>query len=216
MEHDDVARPAPVTLGDRWGDEPEPVSDSPLSMDYWRAKAREFQITLNALDSTYRATVDLLGTSGLTPLQYEQLRGIVNEYEGKRLWLKGTAETMNLAAAAINALGGRAPVLSLPGTLGLPPLVMPVAYAGAIVAAVAAIEWATGFVARSYATINSIADLLAVPEPERATVVMARDRARDALLTVQGSGLSAIASIGKWVALAAVAYLVWKGFSRRD
>lgn len=191
------------------------LSTSPVSLDYWRSKAREFQSTLNALDSTYQAAVDLLAIPGLSVDQYSQVRSIIDEYESKRFWLKGTAETMNLAAQAINALGGRAPVLSIPATLGLPAIMVPVAYAGAIVAAIAAIEWATGFVTRSYATINSIADLLAVPEPDRATVVIARDKAREALLTVQGSGLSAVASIGKWVALAAVGFFVWRAFRDR-
>lgn len=208
------ARATPPNLGDSWAFEPQPESSSPVSLDYFRSKAREFQVTLNALDASYRAAVDALSIPSLSPSLYDELAALVREYDGKRLWIKGVAESMNLAAAAINALGGRAPVLSIPSTLGLPPLVVPAVYAGTVVAAIAVLEWSSGFVSRAFATINSIADLQALPEPDRAAVVTARDRARDALMTVQGSGLGALASVGKWVLIAGIAFFAWRALQK--
>lgn len=188
------------------------VSSSPLSLDYFREKAREFQVTLNALDETYRAAVGAVSAAGAS-IPYEQrtaLDSLIDEYQSRRLWLKGTAEAMNLAANAVNSMGGRAPVLSIPQTLGLPALALPAVYAGAVAAAVIAIEWATGFVQRGYATLASIADLRSLPESDRAAVVTARDQARTALLNANSTGIGALAPWLKWGAIAIAGFLVWR------
>lgn len=188
------------------------VSSSPLSLDYFREKAREFQVTLNALDETYRAAMGAVSASGASiPYEYRAaLDSLIDEYQSRRLWLKGTAEAMNLAARALNSVGVRAPVLSIPQTLGLPALAVPAVYAGAVAAAVIAIEWATGFVQRGYATLASIADLRSLPESERAAVVTARDQARTALLTANSTGIGALAPWLKWGVIAIAGFLVWR------
>jgi hypothetical protein len=188
------------------------VSTSPVSLDYFREKAREFQVTLNALDETYRAAVGAVSSAGasLPPEQRSALEALIDEYQSRRLWLKGIAEAMNLAASVVNSMGGRAPVLSIPQTLGLPAVALPAVYAGAVAAAVIAIEWATGFIQRGYATLASIADLRSLPDSDRAAVVTARDQARNALLNANSTGIGAIAPWLKWGVIVVAGFFVWR------
>ena len=101
------------TLGDRWGGEAVPPATSPFAMDYYRNKAREFQELIIALDRSYWAASGALGTGALDATTAAALEAALSDYESRRTTLRVTAEAINAGAAAINALGGRFPSLSI-------------------------------------------------------------------------------------------------------
>lgn len=116
------------------------VSSSPVSLDYWRTKITEFQSTLNAVDQIYQAS---LVAADVAPDSAERdaLLSGVDEYLSRRALFKTAAEGLNLGAAAVNAVGGRMPVLSIPATLGVGPLVFPAVAVAALTTAAILIEW---------------------------------------------------------------------------
>lgn len=136
-----------LTLGDA-GASNDDVSyagpSSGVSLDYFRAKAREFQETLNALDVAYQAANAVYS---MTDPPDEELYSLLIDYETRAATLKATASAINLGAEAVNAMGGRMPVLSIPSTLGLPPLVLPAAALAAVAAVSGIVAWKIAFVA---------------------------------------------------------------------
>lgn len=181
-------------------------SSSAFSMDYYRAKYTEFQQVLSAMDLAYNAGVDLWAIN-----QDEALAVQLDEYEARRGMVKATAEALNLAAQAINAAGGRMPVLSLPGSLGaLPALLVP---AGVLAAVASIIVWGRSFIAGLVQYMQDAQALAAQDTPEKkAALAAALATARQAQQNAE-TPLSSAASIVKWAAIAAAAFFAWKAFA---
>lgn len=205
-----------MNLGDRWGAETPPVETSPVTVEYWRQKALEFQTTLNAVDSVAQESWALASVLPEGPQLAAVLDGL-NEMESKRQAMKMAAEGINAAAAVINAAGGRFPVLSLPSALGLPPLVIPAAAVAAFTAAAGLVSWAVGWTRVQTARIgSSVTALNAIEDPAAraqaaAEVAVIRARAEAAASAAQ-SPLASIASIAKWVGLGALAFFAFRAF----
>ena len=133
--------PRYLTGGDDESYSGEAPSTSMLSMDYYRNKAREFQSTMNALDEARTAAVNTLSL-GVDPETSAYLQGWLTEFEGRRGWLRGIAEGINLASEVVNAAGGRMPVLSIPRGLGiLPAIALSATSIAAFGAVAAAVTW---------------------------------------------------------------------------
>ena len=192
------------------------VSDSTFSLDYARQKGREFQALLVQLDAGYNAALFALNEiPDLDEATKDDLFALVSEFESRRFTLKATAEAFNAGAAAINAMGGRMPELSIPSTLGfLPALTIPAALIGAVAAAATLITWGVVWL-RGVNDRLAFAQLLdAQNSPEsRAKLAQAQAAASNALAAAEESPVSALAGAAKWIALAALGFVAWKAFS---
>lgn len=206
-----------MTLGDRWGAEPEPTAaeSSVWSMDYVRAKAMEFQATMNALDQGYRAATDALESMATDPGEAEYLATWIADFLEKRSAFKSAAEAINLGAAAFNAAGGRLPVMSIPQTLGvLPALAVPAAIAAALGVAAGLVVWGRDALSGLRAWFSRQQLLDAAGPEQRAQFARAMLEADTAAQTAESGTLANLAPIVKWGALAVAAFLayrVWQG-----
>jgi hypothetical protein len=203
------------TLGDRWGGEAVPAATSPFAMDYYRNKAREFQELIIALDRSYWAASGALGTGALDATTAAALEAALSDYESRRTTLRVTAEAINAGAAAINALGGRFPSLSIPGTLGLPPLVAPAALVAAIGTAAALIVWGSQWMSGVNDRLRRAQVIDAATPEQRARIVEAMADSDNAVSVASGSFLASLAPTAKWIAIGIGAFLLYRAYSNR-
>ena len=203
------------TLGDRWGGETPPESTSPFAMDYYRNKAREFQVTLDALDRAYWAASGALGTGALDETTAAALEAALTDYESKRTSLRVTAEAINAGAAAINALGGRFPSLSIPGTLGLPPIIVPAAMVAAVGTAAALIVWGSQWVQGVNDRLRRAQIIDAATPEQRASIVAAMAESDNAVNVASSSMLASLAPTVKWLAIGVGAFLLYRAYTSR-
>lgn len=179
---------------------------SAFSLDYYRAKYLEFQQTLNAIDLAYQAGV---ATQAITAT--DEIAELLADYESRASTIKATAEALNLGANLINSAGGRMPALSIPGTLGMPALVLPAVVLAAVASAGAAIGWGLGFTAAMRSAIATVESSEAAPEVKAAISEQLR-AAENAQSLFNLSPLSALAKYAKWGAIAALAFIAWKAY----
>jgi hypothetical protein len=213
-----------TTLGSALGDARMPNDDasyegeqstSLLSLDYYRSKAREFQVLMNALDEGYRAAVATLEI-GVDAETADYLRNWIADFESRRAYLRTIAEGINLASNAVNSAGGRMPVLSVPTTLGLVPIAIGAAGVAAFAAAAAAITWGAQFISGLNQRMAQ-AQLLDAASPEaRDRIAVETSRVNAAAQAFNFSPLTALAPLLKWGAIAAAAWLAWKMLAPKD
>lgn len=203
------------TLGDRWGGETPPEATSPLAMDYYRNKAREFQVTLDALDRAYWAASGALGTGALDDTTAAALEAALTDYESKRTSLRVTAEAINAGAAAINALGGRFPSLSIPGTLGIPPIIVPAAMVAAVGTAAALIVWGSQWVQGVNDRLRRAQIIDAASPEQRQRIVAAMAESDNAVNVASSSMLASLAPTVKWLAIGVGAFLLYRAYMSR-
>jgi hypothetical protein len=189
------------------------VSSSPFSLDYYRNKAREFQDVLNGMDRTFVAIGETLRV-GVDEQTTRALVRSIEEFQAKKATMKLTAEAINAGAALVNSMGGRFPVLSVPGTLGIAPIVLPVATIAAIGTAATLAVWGRDWI-RGVNERLKTAQLINAQDSPAAQAALARSiAATDAALAQAEGSIWAVAGTGiKWVALAVVAFLAYKAFA---
>jgi len=203
------------TLGDAWGTDTPPDAPSPFSMDYYRRKAVEFQQVLDALDRSYWAASGALGTGALDDATATALEAALADYESRKGQLRLTAEAINAGAAAINSMGGRFPRLSIPGTLGLPPLLAPAALVAAIGAAAALIAWGSQWIAGVNERLRRAQIIEGTSPANRDAIVRAMAESDNAVNVAEGSFLASLAPTVKWVAIGIGAFLLYRVYSNR-
>lgn len=194
--------------------------DSSFSLNYFRSKVLEFQVTLNGVDMAYQAAVETNDAIN-TP----ELAALIGEYEDKITPLKLTAEALNAGSALINNFGGRSPMLSIPSTLGFvfPPLLFPAAVLAAVAGVAYYAAWGRGYSEGVLSAIGIAKEAAALIEdqPQREIInnkisqleiraIKAREFTVGGVLASIGGGLS---SIAKWLALGALGYVAWKTWS---
>jgi hypothetical protein len=203
-----------ATLSERGGDYSDEgytgeVSTLPVSLDYWRGKAREFQTVLNALDQAYEAA-RALASLPVDPETVDYMSQAVWEYESRRAGIKAIAEGVNAAAATINAMGGRMPSLSIPQTLGVPPLVIGAGALAALGAMGAAIVWGREWIIGVNQRAQSAQLLDAMTPDNRSQAAAAALQIQTAANVSSDSPFSAIAGYVKWGAIALAAWLAYR------
>ena len=204
------------TLGDAWGaDTPPDAPPSPFTLDYYRRKAVEFQQVLDALDRSYWAASGALGTGALDDATATALEAALADYESRKGQLRLTAEAINAGAAAINSMGGRFPRLSIPGTLGLPPLLAPAALVAAIGAAAALIAWGSQWIAGVNERLRRAQIIEGTSPANRDAIVRAMAESDNAVNVAEGSFLASLAPTVKWVAIGIGAFLLYRAYSNR-
>ena len=126
-----------------------------------------------------------------------------------------TAEAINAGAAAINALGGRFPSLSIPGTLGLPPLIVPAAMVAAVGTAAALIVWGSQWVQGVNDRLKRAQIIDAATPEQRASIVAAMAESDNAVSVAGSSMLASLAPTVKWVAIGIGAFLLYRAYMSR-
>ena len=189
------------------------VSDSVFSLDYYRTKANEFQMVLNALDTANNAAWDAL-ESGTDEDTTQFLYDWLGEFDAKKTQLRLTAEAINAGAAVVNSMGGRFPQLSVPGTLAAFPLALPVAAIAAIGTAAMLATWGYQAIKGLNERLRTaqLLDAQATPEA-RERLALAIQRSDDALQQASGSIWSVAGGAVKWVAIAVAAFAAWRLYS---
>lgn len=208
---------------------------SPLTLDYYRNVVTDFQHTLEALDAAAQSASASIDSAPDDVAQ--QLSDLVTEYNGKKGLLWDAAQAINAVASASNAMGLRFPVLSIPQSLGIAPVVAIAGAAAAVAAAAALIVWGKDWIARVYAAQQqAIAGNLALQAAENITDPATRDAAladlatknqqlvtqagatQAALSTASGGVVGQVASTVKWVAILALGYFgfrVWEQYGKK-
>lgn len=194
------------------------TGDSAFSMQYYRNKAEEFQRVLNQLDSAAAAAQRVID---LTYDSYEP--GIANEllekmqeFDARKAMLRGTAEAINLGAAAINYAGGRFPQLSIPQTLGLGPLVVPAANIAAVAAAIGLIAWGVSWIGDVTGIVQRYITVGAISDPAVKDKVSAELAVMDA--AQRGTTDSPLASLAgglKWVVIGGALFMAYQIYMKR-
>lgn len=179
---------------------------SVISFDYFRDKYREFQVCMNAADQAYQA-----GLSVLQIAPDAEIDRLLTEYESESSRVKTIAEALNAGASIVNAAGGRMPVLSIPQTLGLPPLLMPAAVVAAVAAAATYVGWSLGYVGAMTRAIEVVNESTASTEA-KAEITRQLQRAKAAAQLGSGTSLSLLSGPVKIIAIGALAFLAWKAF----
>lgn len=191
-------------------------SGSMLSLDYYRNKAREFQVILNQVDETARAA-GIAIASGVDDDLTADLSGLLAEFDAKKALFRLTAEGINAAAAVINSAGGRFPSLSIPAGLGFAPFVIPAAGIAAIATAATLITWGVQWI-QGVNERMLYAQLTGKGTPQQqAELARALALGKQAEQAAQASPLTSIATVVKWGAIGVglwLAYRAWQGRSR--
>lgn len=190
------------------------VSDSALSLDYYREKALEFQRVLNAVDSGYLSAVSVINSDTGDESLIADLSASVAEFDAKKTQLRLTAEALNAGAAIINSMGGRFPQLSIPGTLGFLPIAIPAATIAAIGTAAVLATWGTTWLIGLNDRLKTAQLLDAQKTPEqKAAVARAISDTQNAIELASGSAWSQVGGMVKWAAIVALGYLAYKAFN---
>lgn len=191
------------------------VSTSPVSLDYYREKARQFQSTLNQLDQGLRAAY-IAEAAHINPEFDAEMRGYINEIEDKKFQLRTTAQAINAGAALINAAGGRFPVLSVPSGLSAFLPAIPVAAIAAIGAATALITWGAQLVSGLNDRLLWAAKTQGLTDTQRADLLEAQARAEAAAnATSIFSGMVGAGKLVMYGAFAVAGWLIWRELQKR-
>lgn len=192
------------------------VSESPVSVDWFRNQLRQFQSALVTADQAYQA-----GSAAFVLTGDEGIALQLAEYDSKAREIKSLAETLNQGAEMVNAMGGRMPVLSIPQTLGvLPAMVIPAVVVAAALGVGAWVAWARGFASGIVQGIDS-ARAAAIDANATAEVVAAIDAERAKAVRAQSTGFSLASglfsgtgwTLAKLAAIGGLAWLAWRSFN---
>ena len=179
---------------------------SPIQLDYYRQKIVEFQNVLVQMDSAAEGAGDLIYIVDDVAL-LEDLTALLAEYDIKKGYFRTAAEALNLAISGVNLIGGEFPKINIPRGMSAVPLVAAAGIAAALVVAAGLIVWGRDWIKSVDERARRSQILQALPEgPERAEAARAMAKIDGAVREADASPLGSIASIVKWVAVAAVIY----------
>jgi hypothetical protein len=189
---------------------------TPLQLDYYRNKVKEFQDVLINMDDTANIARQLIDDD-VTPELTLALQDFISDFENKKGDFKAAAEALNFAIQGVNAIGGGFPTLTVPGGLaglGLVPLAAGAAVAGALAVAASLIIWGREWIKGINERMKQESLLASIPEDKRAALATAIVQTDAAVKTSEGSPLTSIANIVKWAAIAAAAYFAYQAFNK--
>jgi len=189
--------------------------DSQLSLQYYRNKAREFQAFMEEIDTTYAIALSLASDPGVADSLRNDMLDTLDQIEAKKATIRTTAQGINLAAEAINAVGGRFPELSVPSTLqglGLP-FVIPAAAVAAFAAAVALIAWGSQIISGVNERLKTSLLYDNMDDETKSRVAAAQVQAETSQKAAEVSPWTALSNIGQYLLIGAaiwIGYNVWK------
>ena len=192
--------------------EAAPSSSGVLSVDYYRQKVVEFQQMLYALQGAQEAVIGLIdyGPVEIRP----ELTQLLDELDLKIGRFKFTAEALNLGINGINRVGGNFPKLNIPAGLGIVPAAVAAGIGAAVVVAAGLIAWGSGWI-QAVIDVVKRAQLMGYLSPEqRAALAPELAKLDQAQSASQSSPLTSVATIVKWVGIAAVAYFAYQAYQK--
>jgi hypothetical protein len=135
------------------------------------------------------------------------------DFDNKKGSFRTAAEALNFAINGINAVGADFPKLTVPQGLGVVPLVAAAGVAGALAVAAALIIWGRDWIAGVSARAKLGLQLDAIKDPAQRARLAERLALLDQAQSVaEASPITSVASIVKWVAIAAVAYFAIQSY----
>lgn len=183
---------------------------------YFQQKVEDFQNLLFDLDTGAAALQSIYDwDDNLNPEFNQAMAAHLDEYAERKSDFKMAAESLNMAIGGYNAMGGELPEIRIPSGLGIPPLVLG---AGALVA-LGVVAGLTSFGINWLKTSSEITrlniNLDAIKDPtQKANVAAAQLQIEASAKAAETGTMSQVAGIIKWVAIAAVAYLVLNKYQR--
>jgi uncharacterized protein HemX len=106
-------------------------------------------------------------------------------------------------------------VLSIPQTLGIAPLVLPVAMVAALGAVAGLIYWGSQAISGLNDRLKRAQLLEAASPQQKAQLVQSIADSDAAVQQVQSSVLASVAPIAKWIALGVGAWLLYRAYQNR-
>lgn len=214
----------PVPIYDAMGNvtgyqeiEDTPVNEpttSMMSLDYYKTKVIEFQDVLYNLDNTAAIVANIIDEQ-ISPELTVDLQSFMQQYDNKKGYYRTAAEALNLAINGVNVFGAGLPSVRVPSGLAMAPIAMGAAVAAALAAAAALVVWGKEWIVGVNDRLKTELLLGKINDPVK------RDAATAALLlteanakAAQGSSLSQISNIVKWVAIGALAYFAFQAYSK--
>lgn len=195
---------------------PDPNAASPLNSAYYQKKINDFQQVLYDMDNAAKAaTVIVTDYGDIDPVVTESMIASLDEFDAKKTEFRTVAEALNGAVAMANAVGGSFYPVKVPESLGVVPLL---GIAAVIATAAVLCTWGQGWINHLDATakldqVKAYADSITDPVAHDALVTQ--------LSTISASQTSIDNSLGgniatmvKWVAIAAVAYFGFQAFQK--
>lgn len=189
---------------------------TPLQLDYYRNKVKEFQDILDNMDATAaiaRYTID----EDISPELTQSMQDFLASYDEKKGEFRVAAEALNFAITGANMVGGGFPTVSIPAGLaglGFIPLAAGAAVAGALAVAAALVVWGREWIKGVNERMKQESLIQSVPEDKRAALAQSIVQTDAAVKASETSPLTNIASIVKWAAIAAAAYFAFQAYQR--
>jgi hypothetical protein len=189
---------------------------TPLQLDYYRNKVKEFQDILDNMDATAaiaRYTID----EDISPELTQSLQDYLASYDAKKGEFRVAAEALNFAIAGANAIGGGFPTVNIPAGLaglGFIPLAAGAAVAGALAVAAALIVWGREWIKGVNERMKQESLIKSVPEDKRAALAQSIVQTDATVKASEASPLTSIAGIVKWGAIAIAAYFAFQAFNK--
>ena len=178
---------------------------------YLQNKISEFQSVLYAVDTGATQLEERL-VYDLTEQQVTDVQALLTQYYDRKGAFKFAAEAFNMVSGTVNSFGGSMQGIQLPSGLGFAPFVIPVGVAAAIAGAAVLVSFSLGWLATSSETAASIARGISDPQARDAALVKASE-IKAASDSASGGTLGTVASIAKYVAIAAALYYAYKVYS---
>ena len=197
--------------GEGW-DEPIVKPATPLSVDYYKQKVIEYQ---NLLYNLQNAREGMIGLVDYGPVEIRpELTALLDELDGKIGRYRQVAEALNFGINGINKVGAGFPTLTIPKGLGVAPLVVAGGIGAAVAVAASLIVWGYAWIQKAQVLARQ-AQLYGYLTPEQRAIVAQKALEIDqAAAASESSPLTSIASIAKWVGIAAVAYFAYQAFQK--
>ena len=185
---------------------------SPYQLDYYRQKVVEFQDILNQMDAVANIANSISWETDDQQLAAD-MDAYLLDFDNKKGSFRTAAEALNFAINGINAVGADFPKLTVPQGLGVVPLVAAAGVAGALAVAAALIIWGRDWIGSVAARAKLGLQLDAIKDPAQRARLAERLALLDQAQSVaEASPISSVASIVKWVAIAAVAYFAIQSY----
>ena len=178
---------------------------------YFTRKINEFQSMVFDLDTTEANLRSFIQDYNINdPVLLEQL----DAFDSKKAVFRGAAEALNLAVAGINAVGGNLPSVRIPGGLAAVPVAALAGAAAAVAVAAALIVWGREWIIGVNDRLKTREVLQQIPEAQRGQAAADVLRIEATARSAEVSPLANVATIVKWVAIAAGVYFAFQAFQK--
>jgi len=134
------------------------------------------------------------------------------QLQEKKGALRATAEAINLGIAATNL---QLPRINIPTTLGAAPLVIAGAAAAAVAAVATLVSWGYSWIAGVNDRLRQAQLLEGLSAEDKAEIARILARSELAQAEAGASPIQSLATVVKWVAIAAVAYFAFQAYKGR-